>query len=262
MSSKKYAKNFDEEEDLSIELKVKLDAHLPKREVAQKLYEERCPRVAEIAKEMLVIRESGGSALKLSTLTRDLRTSQAFRDRPLSEYNSILKDILNQLERTVLPYIQRQAEVWEDLKRKIPSMRINRETSHTKNVEGRKVYVVESNLEALGRFQDKLLESLQHLYHMRSSSIPEIEAYVDQVEEELAEIDLTPVAVEQDGRVFSDLREAERDSKEKAELQSGYPTTSGVVLLEKGKKSTLVQTSAEADKSLFDAAANLMDHFK
>ena len=262
MISQKYEKKFDEEREMSIELKAKLVAHLPTREAAQRRYEERCLRVQEIVREMLVIREGGGSALKLSVLTRDLRTSQTYRDTPLSQFNITLKDILNQLERAVLPFIQLRAGALEDLKKKIPSMRINRETSHTKNVEGRKVYLVESNLEGVAAFQDKLLESLQCLRQMKSSSIPEIESYCEQIEKERAEIDLTPVPVEQDGRVFSDLREAERDSKEKAELQSGYPTTSGVVLLEKGKKSTLVQTSAEADKSLFDAAANLMDHFK
>ena len=259
MLSQKYAKKFDEERELSIELKKKLVAHLPLREVAQRLYEERCPRVAEIVKETLTIRECGGSSLKLSALTRDLRTSQAFRDRPLSEYNSTLKDILNTMERATSPFIYFKAADWENLKKGIPNMRVIEEISTT-SFDGKKVVYVMDNSEAVQTFTEKLISAMRTLYDMKFNSIPEIETFIEETEGLLNDIDMAPKKIELPGWAHADVKEGMRE--EKSEPQSGYPTKDGVVLLEKGKKSTLAQMPAEKDKSLFDQASRLMDRFK
>jgi len=262
MSLFKNSEMFKEERKASIDLKQQLTKHEGTLGEVKQLFEERAPRCYEIGREMAIIREVGGSNSKLQTLTKKLRDAQQFRDRPMAEYNATLKDIRNALERAVGPFISWQGIRWEGEKKAIPQRRINEEISKVKDVEGKKTYQVRSNLGAVALFQEKLLAALQGLYSMTTSSIPEIEVFIKRIEKQLAEIDLTPVPVEQDGRVFSDLKEAERDSNEKAELQGGYPTKAGVVLLEKGREARLIQNDAEKDQSFFDQAASLMNRFK
>ena len=260
MSLFKNSEMFKEERKASIDLKQQLSKHEGTLAEVQQLFEERAPRCYEIGREMAIIREVGGSNSKLQILIKELRDAQQFRDRPVAEYRSTLKDIRNALERAVGPFISWQATKWESEKKAIPGMRINREISKVKDVEGVKTYQVESNLEGVAVFQEKLLSGLQKLYSMTTSSIPEIEEFVLQTEKELLAVDLAPVPAEQSGRVFSDLRESEKDSHEKVEMQSAYPTKSGVILL--GKETKLIQNDAEKDQSLFSQASKLMDRFK
>lgn len=258
MSLFKTADKWEKESQESVKIKKEILTHKETLPVAQKKYNDGCLEVARLGKAIDEIHRYGGLPENLKILNEAMTIAKRERDRSLHIYKLTETQLQQQLEAVVRLFISEKAEIWEDLKKKIPGMRINREISHVSNVNSEKIYKTSSNLEAVATFQEMLLAGLQKLFHMTDCSIPEISAHIIQVENALNAIDLTPQEVEMGGRAFADIKEVNRDSKEKERPAIGYGLSNGIHVSGAG----IVQTPAEADKSLFAKANVLKERFK
>jgi len=233
MSLFKTEDKWRENSKKSIEGKEKLLNHRATYPQALKGYDSGRAAVQKITEEIEQIHKMGGSALELKTLNENLQIVKRERDRPLHNYKLMEASILREMEALTSGFISEKHVAWRAELQSLPFVTF-REVSHTQDVEGHRVFTIESNMKAMEAFKQKLLSSLNTLRDMKDDSIPSIEAFISRVENELKKLDLSVETFELSELQFADMKEGLVQRQEDVNPDIGFGLKDGIVLLEKG----------------------------
>lgn len=230
MSLFKSVKKYEVESKKSVEVKKQLVVHEATYPKARASYEAGRSEVIRFTSELNAIREAeGNNSPAYAKLAVELSKAKARRDRPLQEYGAIKHDLELQLEQLNKFFIAEQLEIWREETKRVESERVHQELPKEKELPGEFSigggHRVLTNDIAVRLFQEKSLQNSNHLRDMTTSSIPEIQEFIEKAESEMRGIDFTPIVIELDARAFqNDLYESK---KEPGRTVNGVLTVSG-----------------------------------
>lgn len=218
MSLFKTPKKYQKESEQSVVVReklLKLEATFPE---VMKIHEANLPEIEKIDDQLT-------RARKIGTWTQALHDELSAKKRrlqaPLHDYKVVQGDLRTELERLTHFFITEKDEEWRSEITKLRGLRDFKEQSHISNIEGRRAYKALSNLEAVRTTCQKLLESLSRLHGMAHFSIPEIETFIQKVEEEIGQIDLTTKIIDQDEGEFKDNLKSLEEKPSEGQTETG-----------------------------------------